>query len=105
MSCRVTFCRIALDVDRAGLADHLRSLGQYDETAAGPDEFSHLTLGSRWAYDRTEELRLALVASGLFEADSEVEVSAVVPAGPEPTPFLWIDLFRCQQRNVFCSGQ
>ena len=105
MSCRVTFCRIALDVDRAGLADHLRTVGQYDETAAGPDEFSNLTLGSRWAYDRTEELRLALVSSGLFEADSEVEVRAVVPTDPARASFLWVDLFRCQQRKVFCSGR
>jgi hypothetical protein len=105
MYCRVTFCRIALDVDRAGLTDHLRTLGQYDEAAAGPDDFAYVTLGSRWAYDRTEELRLALVSTGLLEADSEVEVRAVDPADPERASFLWIDVFRCQQSNTFCSGQ
>jgi hypothetical protein len=102
LECRVTVCRFALTVDRPSLADQLRSAGRYDESAAREHEFAYLTLGSRWAYDRAEELRLTLVSSGLFEADSVAEVGVGEPVDREESSFLLFELSRCRTDQVFC---
>jgi hypothetical protein len=115
LECRATFCQVHLKVDRAGLTDHLRSLGRYDERRAREHEFPYLTLSltpspdgrrnSRWAEDRAEELRLALVLRGLLGADSTVAVHAVEPAYREQDSFLWFELSRCPSLNDLCAAQ
>ncbi len=115
LECRATFCRVQLKVDRAGLTDHLRSLGRYDAGRAREHEFPYLTFSltpspdgvsnSRWAEDRAEELRLALVLSGLLGADSTVAVHAVEPAYREQDSFLLFELSRCRNLNALCAAQ
>src|SRR5882672_799251 len=95
VECRTTFCRVVLDVDRAGLIDHLRATGRYDEAWPRDSQFTNLTLTSGWARDRAEELRLALVLSGLFEEDSEVVAFAEIPVYREQDSHLSFDLYRC----------
>ena len=115
LECRATFCRVHIKVDRAGLTDHLRSLGRYDERRAREHEFPYLTLSltpspdgrrnSRWAQDRAEELRLALVLRGLLGADSTVAVHAVEPAYREQDSFLLFEVSRCRNLNDLCAAQ
>ncbi|HZF32142.1 MAG TPA: hypothetical protein VE907_23700 [Gammaproteobacteria bacterium] len=103
VECRTTFCRVVLDVDRAGLIDHLRATGRYDEAWPRDSQFTNLTLTSGWARDRAEELRLALVLSGLFEEDSEVVAFAEIPVYREQDSHLSFDLYRCPRDNELCG--
>jgi hypothetical protein len=115
LECRATFCQVHLKVDRAGLTDHLRSLGRYDERRAREHEFAYLTLsltlppdgrrGSVWSVDRAEELRLALVFSGLLGADSTVAVDTIEPAYREQDSFLIFRVSRCPHLNDLCAAQ
>ena len=116
LECRATFCQVHLRVHRAGLTDHLRSIGRYTEgRLAREHEFAHLTLAvtgppnggrsSRWADDRAEELRLMLVLGGLLEEDSVVDVSAFEPAYREQDSFLLFELSRCPDVNDLCAAQ
>jgi hypothetical protein len=104
LHCRSTFCRVYLDVDRAALTDRLRSIAQYDEDAATEHEFAYLTLSNRWANDRAEELRLALVLSDLLAKDGDVEVSVHQTIYREEDSVLEFELFRCAKRDEFCSA-
>ncbi len=113
LECRVTFCKVHLRVDRVGLAEYLRSVGRYPANIGREHEFARLTLSlarsvdgqptTRWAEDRAEELRLALILAGLLEADSSVAVEAHEPAYREQDSYLLFELSRCPNLKELCT--
>jgi hypothetical protein len=115
--CRATFCQARLRVDRARLADHLRSVGRYPEKASlsRDHELAHLTLlgaatpngqqSTSWAADRAEELRLGLISSGLLEQHAVVKVTLHEPAYREQDAFLLFEVSRCRALNDLCAAQ
>jgi hypothetical protein len=103
LDCRTTYCQVQLDVDRAALIDHLKSVGRYDGSyERGSRETRFLALTTRWADDRAKELRFALAYAGLLNDDSEVQVSGVVPAYHEEDAVLIITLHRCAKSKEHC---
>jgi hypothetical protein len=103
LDCRTTYCRVVLDVDRAGLIEHLRSVGQYDGSyETGPRETRFQRLTTKWAEDRAQELRYALAFAGLLNDDSEVEVNGAIPPYREEEAVLIVTLHRCAKSSEHC---
>ncbi len=118
LECRATYCEVHLSVDQARLTDYWRSLGRYEEDSrlSRASEFAYvtrlLTLQPRldgeqhrgWADDRAEELRLALVSSGLLGADATVDVLSVEPTNRKSAAFLRFRLSRCPDIDDLCAA-
>jgi hypothetical protein len=102
VECRTTWCRIYLDVDLAALIDHQRSIGQWDDKWEHKF-FAATGTGGGWNKDRSEELRLGLVMSGLIEADAEIEINAMILAGDsDQDGLLEVYVHRCPKRFESC---